>query len=346
MLVDILRGRLWISRKWIGTVMKASEKIKAQKMVDKIQSGIFDENDIDNLFMRLRAYSAGFRVFRESADFVAHNDARDRGLLNESLQAFHLSFKYFLEYGMPGARSLDVSKPIPIYIKKLMKYQVDKCKPEDLREKFNVTRERLKSRIDNLFKDDKKNKTTQLQDFKLGRDGLATLQHLLGFIGSVPAFTGEDLAKDLIAVLRHNKLVFDEATIISQHPKIILCVMLLMHQTKFILESGATGECRICGENTRKVDGQDTPPEDTGADSGVIQILGTVSLVRPDGSPMKVSYPIFLSGLQIIDYCDASLFSNGVFPEVSERRVPLVDFHGDLVLLENGKLGRASSSSI
>lgn len=325
--------------------MKASEKIKAQKVVDKIQAGSFDENDIDNLFMRLRAYSAGFRVFREAADFVAHNDARDRGLLNESLEAFHLSFKYFLEYGMPGVRSLDVSKPVPIYIKKLMKYQVDKCKPEDLREKFNVTPERLKSRIDNFFKDDKKTRTTQLQNFKLGRDGLATLKHLLGFIGSVPAFTGDDLAKDLLAVLQHNKLMFDEATIIAQQPTIILCVMLLMHQTKFILENGATGECRMCVENTRVVNGQGAPSEDIGADSGEIQVLGMVSLVRPDGSPLEVSYPIFLSGLKTIDCCDDSLFSNNVFPEVSEQRAPIVDLDGDLVLLESGKLGRASISS-
>ncbi len=326
--------------------MKASEKIKAQKVVDKIQAGSFDENDIDNLFMRLRAYSAGFRVFREIADFVAHNDARDRGLLNESLEAFHLSFKYFMEYRMPGMRSLDVSKPIPIYIKKLMKYQVDKCKPEVLREKFNVTPERLKSRIDNFFKDDKKTKTTQLQNFKLGRDGLATLDHLLSFIGCVPAFTGHDLAKDLLAVLRHNKLMFDEATLIEQHPKIILCVMLLMHQTKFILESGITGDCRMGVENTRVFTDQGAPTEDTAVTSGLLQVMGTVSLVRPDGSPMEMSYPVFLSDLQIIDYCDASLFSNSVFPETSEWDVPLVDLDDDLVLLDSGKLGRASSSSL
>ena len=37
--------------------MKQEEKIKAQKIIDKIETGNFDENDIDSLFMKLRPYS-------------------------------------------------------------------------------------------------------------------------------------------------------------------------------------------------------------------------------------------------------------------------------------------------
>ena len=65
--------------------MKFIEKTKVQKIVEKIESGHFDENDIDNIFMKLRAYSKNFWVFREIADFVAHNDERDRGLVNQAL---------------------------------------------------------------------------------------------------------------------------------------------------------------------------------------------------------------------------------------------------------------------
>lgn len=319
--------------------MKASEKIKAQKVIDKIQAASFDENDIDNLFMRLRAYSGAHRVFREAADFVAHNDARDRGLLNESLEAFHLSFKYFLEYSMPDSERLDISQPIPIYIKKLLKYQVDKCKPEELREKFNVTPERLKSRIDGLFKDDKKTKTTQLQGFRLGKDGLATLQHLLGFIGSVPAFTGDQLMQDLLAVLRLNKLNFNEEAILAQQPTIILCVMLLMHEAQFALGHDAQGDCRISVENARVIQG--VPPEHAGSGFGQIQVSGTVSLRRPDGSPFQVAYPIFQSGLQAIEYCDACLFDDGVIPEAPELRALQINLDGDLLLSNAGKIGRA-----
>lgn len=78
--------------------MKLIEKIKAQKIVDKIQSNQFDENDIDGLFMRLRLYSKEQYIFKEIADFVAHNDARDRGLANKSLETMYPRMKYFIEY--------------------------------------------------------------------------------------------------------------------------------------------------------------------------------------------------------------------------------------------------------
>ena len=89
--------------------MKPIEKAKAQKLVLKLESGDFDENDIDNIFMRLRAYSHGNRIFHEIADFVAHNDKRDKGVSAESLEAFYLSIKYFLEYVSPK-KTLDIGR--------------------------------------------------------------------------------------------------------------------------------------------------------------------------------------------------------------------------------------------
>ncbi|MEI8654298.1 hypothetical protein P4S57_17195 [Pseudoalteromonas sp. Hal273] len=135
--------------------MKGIEKSKAQKLILKIEKGQFDENDIDSLFMRMRAYSNKMPVFREIADFVAHNDQRDRGLANQSLETMYLRMKYFLEYNSPK-KSLDISSPFPLWIKKLMVLQVNKFKESVLKEKFNVTQQRLKSRIENAFKDDKK----------------------------------------------------------------------------------------------------------------------------------------------------------------------------------------------
>lgn len=321
--------------------MKASEKAKAQKIIDKIQGGVFDENDVDNLFMRLRAYSSGYAVFREAADFVAHNDARNQGLVNQSLEAFYLSFKFFLEYGHQQ-KELDVSKPIPLYIKKLMKYQVDKCKPEQLKKDFNVTRDRLKSRIDNYFKDDKKTKTTQYQEFKVrGQKSVEPIQHLLGFIGSVPAFTGDMLIKDLLSVLKHNKLAFDENAIVSQKPTIILCVMLLMHQSRHEFDETATGDCQIATEHASVF--KEMPPEHQGEGFGELQVIGSIGCIRPDGSPFSVAYPVFQSGLKAVDYCDDSLFVDQPVAQIPNLYRTEAKLDGDLLLLDNGKLGSISA---
>jgi len=117
----------------------------------------------------LRASSYNNIIFREIADFVAHNDKRDRGLTNQSLEAMYYSLKYFLEYTSPKI-SLDIAKPFPIWIKKLIKYQVDKIDEEKLREKFSVGKERLKTRIDKGFKDD-----NQTNGEKRGQDTFITI---------------------------------------------------------------------------------------------------------------------------------------------------------------------------
>ena len=65
--------------------MKKTERIKIQTVINKILSGNFNEIDIDNLFIKLREYSFGFPLFKEVADFVVHNNERDKGLTTHTL---------------------------------------------------------------------------------------------------------------------------------------------------------------------------------------------------------------------------------------------------------------------
>lgn len=319
--------------------MKGNEKAKAQKVIDRIQSGVFDENDVDNLFMRLRAYSDGCRVFREAADFVAHNNDRDRGLICDSMNAFYLSFKFFIEYTYVN-EALDISKPIPIYIKQLMKFQVDKCQHDVLRQRFRVTPERLKARIDNLFKDDKKTKTTMLNTFKIGEETAEAIRFLLGFIGSVPAFTGNELMKDLVTVLRSNRLIFDEGSVIAQKPAIVLCVMLLMHQSRYDFGGGPVGECLVSAEHPSIPLG--IPEDHIGAGFGSLQVVGLLSY-QVAGKPLRVAYPVFQSDLKVSDYCDPSLFKVEAIPEAPDVFLKTITLERDLLMMAGCKLGAAET---
>lgn len=75
-------------------------------------------NDVDNLLMKLRAYAGEKTVFLEVAHFVAHPDARDRGLPQHSITAFVDSMQYFQEY-VSVKRLLDLGVPFPAYIYRL-----------------------------------------------------------------------------------------------------------------------------------------------------------------------------------------------------------------------------------
>jgi hypothetical protein len=291
--------------------MKAIEKAKAQKLVLKLESGNFDENDVDNIFMRLRAYSHGNRIFREVADFVAHNDERNQGVAAESLEAFYLSIKYFLEYVSPKI-SLDIGSPFPLYVKKLMKYQIDKCKDSDLKEKFNVTKHRLKSRIDTIFSEDKKNKKAFMKKPKISEDTLKALQHILSFIGSHPAFDQEQVISELLAVFRVNKLNVNKDELLKHSDRIVACVALLLHEATFEYGAHKQGYCKVSCEKTsipynQKFVDQDGNPVELNESFGNLQVIGCV-LLEKDGKDLTVCYPLMTTNLSAEDWCDDDMF--------------------------------------
>ncbi|OCH27154.1 hypothetical protein A6E12_11720 [Aliivibrio fischeri] len=291
--------------------MKAIEKNKAQKIVGKIQSGYFDENDLDSLFMRLRAYSNGKPVFREIADFVAHNDKRDRGLANSSLETMYLRMKYFLEYNSPQ-KSLDISTDFPVWIKKLMMLQVDKFDENELKSKFNVTKQRLKSRIDNGFKENKKEKTASLKQGKLSEDTLKAIQHVMSVLISKPAFTQDDLIDELVDVISINNIPLDKESFLAQADKIALCTMLLLHNATFDYKGHKLGYTKISPEkesisfNTRFVDANGNEVENIET-YGNLHVNGYVVL-ESDGKDLTIVHPIMTTKLDAELWCENDMF--------------------------------------
>ena len=322
--------------------MKGIEKSKAQKIIDKIQSGDFDENDIDNLFMRLRAYSNGNVVFREISDFVAHNDLRDRGLTNQSLQAMYYSIKYFMEYVSPK-KSLDITSPFPVWIKTLIQYQIDKIDENKLKSEHNVSRARLKSRVDNGFKVDKKNKTAVIKEGKLSDQTLSAIQYVMSFIISKEAFSQKELVQQLIKVIEENNLTHNKDTIEAQSNKIAMSVILLLHKSEFDIKGHKPGYCSVSPEkesishNVRHVDkdGNDVEFEES---FGKLQVNGYVVLDK-NGTDLTVSHPIMSTELDAEDWCSETLFHIEPFsdqiPNHLCKRLKITD---DLCVTEDFKL--------
>lgn len=324
--------------------MKAVEKSKAQKALDKIQAGVFDENDVDNLFMRLRAYSSGFPIFREIADFVAHNDIRDRGLTNKSLQAMYYSMKYFNEYVSPKKR-LDISRPFPTWIKVLFKYQADKVNADTLKEKFNVSSTRLKSRIDNGFKDDSKTNLTHLKPGKISKSTVEAISYVMSFIVPKEAFSQDSLFDEMKLVLSKNKLNYDEKSLSNSYEKIILCVLLLLHNSEFEYSANSPGYCRVTSEklsishNVTFVDkdGKEVEVEES---FGNLQVNGYVVLEK-GGKNLTIGYPVLATNLQAESWCSPDCFVvESWSPDVPNYLHKKLKLEGDLLLNDEFKLQR------
>ncbi|MDK8462745.1 hypothetical protein [Marinobacter sp. SS13-12] len=327
--------------------MKPAEKIKTQKIIDKIEAGDFNENDIDNIFMKLRAYASGHKVFREIADFVAHNDNRNKGLANQALETMYLRMRFFLEYNSPK-KTLDLSQPFPIWIKRLMIFQVEKCEEEVLKERFNVTASRLKSRIENGFKSDKKENIAQYKDGKLSEKTFEAIQHVMSFISGNAAFTQDQLIQEFVGVLGSNHLRFEPDVIFSLSDKITLCTLLLFHQSEFDIRSHKKAHCEIAAEksfishNVQFVDVQGNPVEHHET-FGTLSVLGTVT-VKNDEKDLGISHCVMSTNLDVESWCSETLFRiEPLSDEVPNHMCKRIKLDTNLAIDEDFKLASANA---
>jgi hypothetical protein len=322
--------------------MKQIERLKTQKIIDKIQNGNFDENDVDNLFLKLRAYSKGFKVFREISDFVAHNDIRDRGLTNQSLEGMYLSMKYFIEFNSNNKR-LNINNPFPTWIKKLMLYQIDKTDELKLKEQFKVNRERLKVRVKKGFKDNKDGNSTLLEG-KLSYQTIDAISFVLSFIYSKEVYSQDELIEETISLIQKNDLEIEILNFMKQSNYFTLCTLLLLHNTKFNIKGYKEGYCQISTEK-KTIYIYDKPILDSNREEenniesfGNLSVLGHVTLIK-DGKDLTIVHPIMSTNLKVEKYCDKSLFKVELFNgDRTGSIINLLEFDENIQISKNQQL--------
>jgi len=318
-------------------------KTKARNIVEKIEKGLFDLSHVENLLIILRSFSGGNKIFREVADLVAHNDERDRGIVNESLEAAYLSMRFLNDYTLAG-KGIDLTQPFPLYVKKHMGYQIDRCVEGKLQSEFKLTKERLKTRLNKLFKDNRVNQTTVLND-KISRETLLALNYICSFIRSEYAFNGDQLIKEIINVLRENQIVHTENAIQQQAEKINICIMALLHNTNFKL-SGNSGRCAIACENSPLMmhnlgtneNGQNIAVPAEALTHGILSIHGEF-LQTVSGVDVTWVFPIFTANHVTEKWCEQNIFRKE--QEIVGNHTitfQIADFKGDIILNDNFKL--------
>ncbi|HDT5893005.1 TPA: hypothetical protein QHC12_002187 [Aeromonas hydrophila subsp. hydrophila] len=328
--------------------MKLTEKVKTQKIVEKIQQNNFDENDIDGLFMRLRAYSKGKCVFREIADFVAHNDNRDRGLSKNSLETIYLRMKFFVEYNSPEPKPLDINYEFPLWIKKLILLQVDQFDEFELKDKFNVSRDRLKKRIVNGFKEDKITNTAVLKHGKISPETFDAIQHVLSYLIIQPVFTQDKLISELIDVIRINNINLDVELFQMQSDKITLCTMLLLHNARFDFNGHKPGLTKISCDsesvlfNTMFIDA-DGNAVDNNEGFGNLAINGYI-IIDYNGTDITMTHPLMETKLDVSHWCHENMFTTQAASDKTPNQLcKKVSFSDNLYISNDFKLSNINA---
>lgn len=297
----------------------AKELVKVTALVNRIEAGRFDANDVDALLIKLRPYSAPRSVFREIADFVAHADARDKGVTWDSMTAFADVMRYFVEYVAPK-QPLDMAEPFPIYVYRLFRSQTLLADETQLKQRFRISPQSLLAKIESNFKVNRAAKSCHLRANKDGVEFLAALRYVTGFIHSRPAFDIADFHREFRALLRSYNIAIVESALTAQTDRISLALLCLLSGTEFSLPEGETATCAVGSEShyrilegkRRILDGEVTPEPSS---LGKLQIRGQVKVVSK-GKPVTVAYPVVSTQLDPHDHCDPSLFE--VLSETNE----------------------------
>lgn len=296
--------------------MKLVERVKVERTVEKIQGGTFDQDDIELLLIRLRAHSGAYWVFKEASHFVAHNDVRDQGVINESLDTFSLSFRFFMEYGYSGV-GLRLDEPFPAYVKKLLMLQVKKFDEKELCKETGLGRAKLLAKIDNHIKKSEKGQYV-LEIKKAGEKVYNAFAYLLRRIKVAPVFSPEDLYDEFIGVLSTNNVAHDQHALFEQKDRFILSFALMLHQTQHKLTDGKVGNCELDFE---EVDGE--------------MLLLVKAGVKVDfkDSHVEMVHSIFNTGLSVLKYCGSSILSEDASAIRSNLACPIQLIDGKLEVI-------------
>ena len=328
--------------------IQLKDRVKLNQVLDRIQAGCFDANDVDNLLMKLRPYAGDKMVFREIADFVAHSDARDRGLAQQSITGFVDSMRYFQEY-VSDKRRLDLGTPFPAYVYRLFLSQTRLSDEQRLKAEYRMSHGSLIKKIEANFTIDKKTGTCNLRSNKGGVELFAALQFITSFIHSRAAFSLRDFHEELKDVVRAQSASFDEVAWSKQAQRVSLAILCLVSNTDFQLDDGAQASCKLETEHHfRLLRGQRRLP--TGLMSseptsfGNLMIMGEATVVSVNKDPLRIAFPLIGTDLDPHEYCHASLFLREQTPDdFGDCDVEIINFARDMSLSEEFKLVRTDS---
>lgn len=328
--------------------LQLKELAKLNQIIQRIEAGRFDENDVDNLLIKLRAYGKGKTVFLEVAHFVAHSDKRDQGLAHQCLTAFVDSIQYFQEY-VSEKRPLDISKPFPGYVYRLFLSQARLSDKRRLKVDYKMSHATLIKKIEANFSIDKKTGTCSLQNNKGGMELFAALRFITSFIHSRAAFHVRDFHKELKEVMRAQRIPFVEADWDAQADRISLAILCLVSNTEFLLANEGQASCKLETENRFKLlNGQRRLP--TGIMSseptsfGRLMIWGEATINRVNNTPLQISFPLIDTDLDPHEHCDNTLFVRDQAPEdFGGCNVEIINLARDMSLSKDFKLVRTDS---
>jgi len=273
--------------------MENRELIKAQVLVDRIQSGKFDYLDVENLIMTMRESSRilSYKAFYEIAHFVAHNGERDRGLVKDQLDLIYYSMLYLHEFNSPQ-KQFNINGIFPSFIKD---YLLTKLKSLD--QSFFKSQKIKKKEAQKYIEEIEENEVLKMSYFKNMTKPLSELIiEMVRFIEIKPLTEQDLFLKDFCQILEKEKIRINKPQFLAQSDKICMSILYLLSSARFKVGSDQQGQLSV------------TTMEDGPTSQHNLTVVGSIPLNNPE-TYISIVFPIFMTNLDCKIWCDPNMFA-------------------------------------
>ncbi|WP_111848745.1 hypothetical protein [Acinetobacter baumannii] len=312
--------------------MKTIEKNKIQKNIETIQNGNFSESNIESLFMNLRPYCKGYKKFREIADFVAHNDARDRGIVNKVLEDRYLILTAYVRY-LPPNKPIDLLNEFPSWIIRLIKNQCNLIDKKDFLKEFKFSRTTFLEKLDTAYIIDHQFKIARYSNRLMPLTFWNAVEKCLSICRLIAPLTQDEVINEIIGVLKTNRIIIKENLIRKNADKIIMCILLLLHKTEYKFEDLNNAETFISDNphySTKKDMEDNTPPN--------LYVAGRFVINGFNGQVVEMITPIFTTNLKVEEWCDLRVIQTTILQDESVYQHIYLD--DNIILDEHFKISK------
>ena len=194
--------------------------------VTNIENSTFTKDTIKHILLNIREFlPTNYTNLRDMCDLTTHT-IRNKGLVCEKLKYFELSVKFNMEFRDQGKKPLYTR--MPYYVLQYLKFQLTKCDENILTQHFKISIKNISDKINELLKKHRQDKYVCIpcQYYPI-------VDYLLALWYNEPVFQQENLINELVDFLDYAKFISNKQTILQQQNKIIMCMLIMLNDTKY-----------------------------------------------------------------------------------------------------------------
>lgn len=296
--------------KIVNTSIKLKNSIHSR--LEKIKNVSFTEDDIKLLLIDIRETIKEESLLREFADFIAH-PTRNQGIFNKALNSRYLKLKLIddqkdkltieLQKDIKTERQLtdfllsgiDITKVGRRLFEVLFKDGLNDISEKVFKKHYPLSKKQVLKLITDSYQLDTKNQFYELKNLKSFNVVEDALKFIRGTIQANAVFSQQTFEKEITTATSRviNLMGFDSSysvAIKKNLKEILLCILCLLHDAKFVFHDGHIGSCFLSIYPNGNLSPSSSPEKNS-----------LISLISDD---IGMLMPIFISNIKITDHLD------------------------------------------